>query len=168
MLDILAGGRKPLNEIAKAVGVDSRSITYQLQTLAALGYVERILPLTAEKHRTRCTLRTGRCFPALRYRFVFPNQSLIRSNPAGAFKDLIAGELEAYFGQCFERLCREALTRIYLKEGVGPLTRSERTGTSRSKSMSWVCAMTTGLIWASASGAVSRPCRSLSRSWKPE
>ncbi len=48
----------------------------------------------------------------------FPNQSLIRANPAAAFKDVIAGELESYFGQCFERLCREALSRIYSKEKV--------------------------------------------------
>jgi AAA+ ATPase superfamily predicted ATPase len=120
VLDILAGGRKPLNEIAKAVGVDSRSITYQLQTLAALGYVERVLPLTAGEAPTRhVRYGLGDAFLRFWYRFVFPNQSLIRSNPAGAFKDLIAGELESYFGQCFERLCREALTRVYLKEGVG-------------------------------------------------
>ena len=27
--------------------------------------------------------------------------------------------MESYFGQCFERLCREALGRTYLKERVG-------------------------------------------------
>jgi uncharacterized protein len=53
VLDVLANGRKPLSEIAKAVAVDSRSITYQLQTLAALGYVERVLPLTAREAPAR-------------------------------------------------------------------------------------------------------------------
>jgi DNA-binding Lrp family transcriptional regulator len=53
VLDILAAGRKPLNEIARAVAVDSRSITYQLQTLAALGYVERVLLLTAREASAR-------------------------------------------------------------------------------------------------------------------
>lgn len=35
-----------------------------------------------------------------------------------ALKDLIRPHLEPYFGQCFERLCREALPWLYLKEGV--------------------------------------------------
>jgi len=119
VLDTLASGRKPLNEIAKAVGVDSRSITYQLKTLTGLGYVERVLPLTSREAPAR-HVRYGLRDAFLRfwYRFIFPNQSLIRANPAAAFKDIIAGELESYFGQCFERLCREALARIYEKERV--------------------------------------------------
>jgi AAA+ ATPase superfamily predicted ATPase len=120
VLDTLASGRKPLNEIAKAVAVDSRSITYQLQTLTALGYVERVLPLMAKDAPARhVRYGLGDAFLRFWYRFVFPNQSLIRANPAAAFKDLIAGDLESYFGQCFERLCREALSRIYSKEKVG-------------------------------------------------
>jgi len=117
VLDTLASGRRSLAEIAKAVGVDSRSITYQLQTLTALGYVERVLPLSASDAAVR-HVRYGLADAFLRfwYRFVFPNQSSIRANPAAAFKDFIAGDLEAYFGQCFERLCREALPRIYLHD----------------------------------------------------
>src|SRR5207245_2917825 len=49
VLDTLAGGRKALHEVAKAVGVDSRSVTYQLHVLSPLGYVECVLPLTARE-----------------------------------------------------------------------------------------------------------------------
>lgn len=120
VLDTLASGRSALSEIAKAVGVDSRSITYQLQTLTALGYVERVLPLTAKRAPARhVRYGLGDAFLRFWYRFVFPNQSLIRANPAAAFKDMMAGELESYFGQCFERLCREALSRIYQRDKVG-------------------------------------------------
>lgn len=119
VLDILATGRKPLHEIAKAMGADSRSISYQLQTLTALGYAERVLPLTAQAAPARhVRYGLGDAFLRFWYRFVFPNQSLIRANPVAAYKDLIAGELEAYFGQCFERLCREALGRIYRQDQV--------------------------------------------------
>ena len=31
---------------------------------------------------------------------------------------LLRPELEAYAGLCFERLCREALPRLYEREGV--------------------------------------------------
>lgn len=119
VLDTLASGRKPLNEVARAVAVDPRSISYQIQTLTALGYVERVLPLTVKPAPARhVRYGLGDAFLRFWYRFVFPNQSLIRANPAGAFKDLIAGDLESYFGQCFERLCREALSRIYFTERV--------------------------------------------------
>ena len=59
--------------------------------------------------------------PLLRFwfRFIFPSTSYVRHmGPARALKDLIRPHLEAYFGLCFERLCREALPWLYLKEGV--------------------------------------------------
>ena len=59
--------------------------------------------------------------PLLRFwfRFVFPNMSVIRgAGPVRAFEDRIAPGLEAWFGSCFEGLCREALPLIYAAEGV--------------------------------------------------
>jgi hypothetical protein len=35
-----------------------------------------------------------------------------------ALKDLIRPHLDAYFGSCFERLCREALPSLYRREGL--------------------------------------------------
>jgi hypothetical protein len=35
-----------------------------------------------------------------------------------ALRDLIRPHLDAYFGLCFERLCREALPWLYRQEGV--------------------------------------------------
>jgi hypothetical protein len=37
---------------------------------------------------------------------------------ARAFRDRIRSELDAYFGGCFERLCREALPHLYRREEV--------------------------------------------------
>lgn len=59
--------------------------------------------------------------PLLRYwfRFVFPNNSYIQHmGPSRAFRDRIKPELDAYFGGCFERLCREALPHLYAREGI--------------------------------------------------
>ena len=59
--------------------------------------------------------------PLLRFwfRFVFPNMSVIRSAGAErAFGERIAPSLDAWFGECFERLCRQALPFIYASEGV--------------------------------------------------
>jgi hypothetical protein len=50
---------------------------------------------------------------------VFPNQSFIRHLGARrAMRERIRPELEAYYGLCFERMCREALPRLYAREGV--------------------------------------------------
>jgi hypothetical protein len=38
--------------------------------------------------------------------------------PARAFRDRIRPGLDAYWGACFERLCREALPYVYAREGV--------------------------------------------------
>ena len=38
--------------------------------------------------------------------------------PERALADRIRPHLDAYFGRCFERLCREALPHLYLREGV--------------------------------------------------
>jgi AAA+ ATPase superfamily predicted ATPase len=52
------------------------------------------------------------------YRFVFPNLSRIRENPNAAFDTLIAPRLDSFHGAGFERLCREALARLYLQEAA--------------------------------------------------
>ena len=53
------------------------------------------------------------------FRFVFPNTSILRSAGARqAFAERIVPSLEAWFGSCFEQLCREALPLIYLDEVV--------------------------------------------------
>jgi hypothetical protein len=59
--------------------------------------------------------------PLLRFwfRFVFPHRSFIRQmGPARSYAELIRPQLEAYFGTCFERLCREALPNLYVREGL--------------------------------------------------
>jgi AAA+ ATPase superfamily predicted ATPase len=117
VLDTLAVGRQSLTDIGKALGLDPRSIVYQLDTLVDLGYVEREFPLTKGKPSPK-QLRYSMKDALLRfwYRFVFPNLSRIRENPEAAFETLIAPRLDPFYGLCFERLCREALAQLYLKE----------------------------------------------------
>ena len=119
VLDALSSGRQALREVALSLGVDPRSITYQLDTLSSLGYVERVFPLTTRPPSAR-DVRYSLKDPLLRfwYRFIFPNLSRIRENPQAAFHDLMAGELESFFGTCFERLCREALGQLYVRENA--------------------------------------------------
>ena len=59
--------------------------------------------------------------PLLRFwfRFVFPNTSYLRAGGIErAFTGRVLPSLDAWYGHCFERLCREALPFIYAAEGV--------------------------------------------------
>jgi len=106
--------------LAKGSGIDSRAMSYYLTTLSELGYVQRRHPLSDPPANMR-SVRYVLDDPLLRFwfRFVFPHQSLLRLlGPGRGFQECVKPTLEAYFGQCFERMCREALPLLYAQEGV--------------------------------------------------
>ncbi|MFL6199978.1 MAG: ATP-binding protein [Thermoanaerobaculia bacterium] len=116
----VASGHTTHQEIGRQMGTDSRSLHYYLQQLLELGYLRRRYPLTGERPPAR-HVRYDLDDPLLRFwfRFVFPNTSYIRHMGAErALRDRIRPHLDAYFGGCFERLCRESLPWLYRNEGV--------------------------------------------------
>ena len=120
LLQALAGGAVRIRDIAKVSGIAATNLSYYLKQLRELGYVERRFPLTDGAKNSR-QVRYGVKDPLLRFwfRFLFPEQSQIRRfDPERAFRQLIEPKLDAYFGHCFERLCREALVHLYDAEGV--------------------------------------------------
>lgn len=120
VLTALAGGKTNPARLAAGTGIDVRALNYHLNTLVGLGYVQRRHPVT-EKRPTVRSVRYALEDPLLRFwfRFVFPHQSLLRlPGPERVLAEIIRPELDAYFGRCFERLCREALPSLYAAEGV--------------------------------------------------
>lgn len=116
----MAAGATALSDIAAKAGVDPRTLTYHLGVLIDLGYVARHYPLSGKRAAVR-EVRYRLDDPVLRFwfRFVFPNQSLIRTlGPQKAFADLVRPHMDSWFGDCFERLCRECLPLLYAREGV--------------------------------------------------
>jgi len=116
----IAGGQTTVREIASTSGIAPGSLPYYLKQLIELGYVARRYPLTSGAKNPR-QVRYDLDDPLLRFwfRFVFPEQSqMTRLGPEKAFRHLVQPRLDAYFGHCFERLCREALPSIYDREGV--------------------------------------------------
>ncbi len=116
----IAQGHDTSRQIAERASLPERSLHYYIHHLSELGYVGRRLPLTGGKPITR-RVRYDVADPVLRFwfRFVFPNLSaLTRFGPARVFRERIKPELDAYFGLCFERLCREATPAVYAREGV--------------------------------------------------
>ena len=116
----VAAGHHESRAIAEAAGVPERSLHYWIQQLSNLGYLGRRYPLTGKrpvKRHVRYVLED----PLLRFwfRFVYPNLSYLQHRgPSKTFADRIRRDLPAYFGTCFERLCRAALPDLYAKEGV--------------------------------------------------
>ena len=119
-LHAVASGHGTAPAIATATGLPERSLHYYLQQLTGLGHLRRRYPLASRRPAPR-QVRFEIGDPLLRFwfRFVFPNVSVIRSaGPARALADRIAPSLEAWYGGCLERLCREALPLIYVQEEV--------------------------------------------------
>lgn len=120
VLTAVAAGCATNQAIASQTGIPERSLHYYIQQLRALGYITRRFPLTGEKLNPR-QVRYALQDPLLRFwfRFVFPNLSFIQQmGPRRSMSERIRPELDAYFGLCFERLCRQALPVIYDREGV--------------------------------------------------
>jgi hypothetical protein len=128
VLMALAQGKSSPAQLTKSTGIDVRGLNYHLNTLVELGYVQRRYPVTEGEPSTR-SVRYALDDPLLRFwfRFVFPHQSVLRLlGPQRGFAEIVRPELDAYFGRCFERLCRESLPRLYLREGVrAPFTVGE-------------------------------------------
>ncbi|MDE0224058.1 MAG: ATP-binding protein [Gammaproteobacteria bacterium] len=120
ILFAIASGARTVRTIADAAALPERNLHYYIQQLVSLGYIERSYPCDGRRRNPR-QLRLRIVDPLLKFwfRFVFPNTSILRSAGARqAFAERIAPSLEAWFGSCFEQLCREALPLIYLDEGV--------------------------------------------------
>ena len=120
ILFAVASGHGNARDIAATTALPERNLYYYLQQLVDLGYLRRRHPLDRRRPNPK-QVRFAMDDPLLRFwfRFVFPNMSVIRgAGPARAFENRIAPGLEAWFGSCFESLCREALPLIYAAEGV--------------------------------------------------
>ncbi|MEJ2164047.1 MAG: ATP-binding protein [Desulfobacterales bacterium] len=120
ILMAIAQGFTTNSKIAAHTGIPERSLHYYLQQLIGLGYVARRYPLTGGKPVAR-SVRYVLDDPLLRFwfRFVFPNLSFIQQmGPRRTLREIIRPQLDSFFGSCFENLCREALPRLYEREGI--------------------------------------------------
>lgn len=120
ILTALATGSLPMRELAEQTGLPPRSLPYYLDRLVDLRFVRRRWPLTGGRPSAR-SVRFVLDDALLRFwfRFIWPELSFIaRMGPERAFRDRVQPGLDAWFGQRFEDLCREALPALYDDEDV--------------------------------------------------
>lgn len=119
-----AQGQTTNSGIARAAGLGDRALHYYITTLMDLGYVRRRHPLHGAANHARET-RYAISDPLLRFwfRFVYPNLSRIPVlGPERAVRELVRPGWEAFCGEAFERLCREALPLLHAGEKVAAAT----------------------------------------------
>ena len=106
-------------DLAQATGIDSRGLDYYLRSLQGLGYVEKRSPLSPAPTNKHPLYRIKDPLLRFWFRFVYPNESFLRQfGPEKTFNERISSELPAYYGLCFEELCREALPGLLSQEGI--------------------------------------------------
>lgn len=117
ILKAIAAGNTTSNEIAGTVGIDGKQISTYTQKLGRLRLVEREVPVTEEKARSR----RGRyriLDPLFRFwfRFVYGNEDRYERLADGAYETVIEPEMADFVSQEFERLCQGALPDLYPDE----------------------------------------------------
>ena len=118
LLIVLSKGSHQLQMISRETGIQTNKLPYYLNHLIQLGYVKKRYPLSSSKTSPR-TVRYKLDDPLLKFwfRFIFPNQSYIEiQKPETVYQQIIEPFLPAYFGECFESLCREALPKLLIQE----------------------------------------------------
>jgi AAA+ ATPase superfamily predicted ATPase len=119
-----AQGETTNSGIARAAGLGDRALHYYLSTLMELGYVRRRHPLHGAANTARET-RYAVADPLLRFwfRFVYPNLSRIPVlGPERSVRELVRPGWDAFCGEAFERLCREAIPLLHADEKVAAAT----------------------------------------------
>ncbi|KZN23211.1 ATPase [Haladaptatus sp. R4] len=114
ILTAIAAGKTASNEIAQAVGIDGKQISTYTQKLERLRLIEREVPLTEEKSKSR----RGHyriLDPLFRFwfRFVYGNEDRYERLGGDAYEAVIEPELPDFVSPEFEVLCQEALPRLY-------------------------------------------------------
>ncbi|ELY96185.1 hypothetical protein C483_00125 [Natrialba hulunbeirensis JCM 10989] len=114
ILTAIAAGKTTSNEIAQAVGIDGKQISTYTQKLERLRLIEREVPITEEKAKSRRG-RYRLLDPLFRFwfRFVYGKEDRYERLGEDAVEAIIEPELPNFVSPEFETLCQDALPNLY-------------------------------------------------------
>ncbi|OIB56582.1 ATP-binding protein [Natrialba sp. SSL1] len=114
ILTAIAAGKTTANEIAQTVGIDGKQISTYTQKLERLRLIEREVPITEEKAKSRRG-RYRLLDPLFRFwfRFVYGNEDRYERLGEDAYEAIIEPELPNFVSPEFEKLCQDALPNLY-------------------------------------------------------
>ncbi|WP_276257982.1 ATP-binding protein [Haloglomus litoreum] len=121
ILEAVATGHTTPNKIAGATGIDSGPLSKYLQTLRRLRLIDRKVPVTASKQKSkRSRYRVADQFLRFWFRYVEPNRSSIEEAPDVVFEGTIEPSLPDHVSDTFETVCREAVWEAVRRGTVAP------------------------------------------------
>lgn len=117
ILQAIAAGNTTSNEIAQTVGIAGKQISTYTQKLARLRLVEREVPVTQDKTKSR----RGQyriLDPLFRFwfRFVYGNEDRYERLGDETYETVIEPDVADFVSQAFETLCQDALPDLYPDE----------------------------------------------------
>ncbi len=110
ILQAIASGKKRLNEIKQATGLEGA--TAYLDTLQQLHLVERLVPVTeTQPHKSRRGIyRLKDHYLRFWFRYVHPNRSqLERDGACPVLENLVLPEIDHFTSLAFEEVCQQFL-----------------------------------------------------------
>jgi hypothetical protein len=117
ILTAIAAGKTTANEIAQAVGIDGKQISTYTQRLARLRLIEREVPITEEKASSRRgRYRLLDSLFRFWFRFVYGKENRYERLGEAAYETAIEPELPDFVSHEFERLCQDALPKLYSEQ----------------------------------------------------
>lgn len=113
ILEAIANGYTTPSGISGQTDVDSGPLSRYLRRLRRLRLVEREVPVTAQKKKSKRSVYTvADEFLRFWFRFVEPNRSGIEQAPELVLENRIRPELDRFVSATFEDVCEEALWEL--------------------------------------------------------
>ncbi|WP_207592418.1 ATP-binding protein [Halomontanus rarus] len=124
ILRAIAAGNATTNEIAGAIGLESKQLSTYAQKLERLRLVEREVPVTEDRTKSRRGRYRIRD-PLFRFwfRFVYGFEDRYERLGESAYESVIEPELSDFVSPEFERLCQDVVPELFPDESVTDLGR---------------------------------------------
>ncbi len=120
ILTAIAEGKTKVNEIVNHTGIERSKVGRYLSILRDLKLVEREVPVTEEKTKSRRGIyKLSDNFFKFWFNFINPNQMLLERGKSQELADKVMEKLPRYIGPLFEDICKEFVWDDYDYHEVG-------------------------------------------------
>lgn len=110
ILSAITDGYVKFAEIAEVSKIQSHKLPKYLMTLERVGLIEKEIPITEKKLKTKITrYKIKDNFYKFWFKFIFKNRSMIEQGLQKEVFDSIVQEFNSYIGKVFEDVCKEFL-----------------------------------------------------------
>jgi AAA+ ATPase superfamily predicted ATPase len=119
VVEAIANGATKVTEIANRCYINAKDIPKYLQVLQRLQLVQRVVPITERKTKTKKAIyQISDNFFRFWFRFVYPNRSDVEGGEVDRALSKIRAEFNLYVGRIFEQVCREFLEEVNHRAGL--------------------------------------------------